>query len=300
MSIGLTPLSSVEQAFAWIDADGTTHTFGGASGYDVLAALRGRWMPPAGWIEDRAPGIPGTIIRGTQVNALDFDLPLLVTGASAAQLHQRLRDLMYWFDPRRGAGAFEATAPDGETRRLVCRAESVDVPEDGSNRGQDWQNVVVALHAPESYWYAPAAETFTYTESFSTPVAFLNDPFFPLNLTSSALYRAPTVDNPGTTESWPTWRISGPGTNPALRNTDTGEVMAFTRTLARGDLIVITLTRTSVTVTDGLGTRLYSTMTNPSVPWPIRPGINHVQIGMDGATSDSSVTLQYTPRFIGP
>lgn len=296
MPIYLVPISSYPEAYAWIDADGNEHPFTDTTGYQIEWGVRGRWLPGVSFIEDRAPGISGTIARGVQVMPLDWDFPLHVSADSTAQLQQRMRDLMYWMDASRGEGQFKNTAADGATRVLNCKAESVEFVENTPG----YRKAVVSLHAADPYWYAPSTETFTYTESFSSPVAFLNDPFFPLNLTSAALYRAPTVDNPGDTESWPTWTISGPGTNPALRNTDTGEVMAFTRTLARGDLIVITLTRTSVTVTDGLGTRLYSTMTNPSVPWPIRPGINHVQIGMDGATSDSSVTLTYTPRFIGP
>lgn len=301
MTIGLSPITSVEQAFAWVDAGGTVHALGGASGYDVLAALSGRWFPPAAWIEERAPGIPGTILLGNEVKSLDFPLPLLVTGTGAAQLHQRLRDLMYWTDPRRGDCWFRATAPDATTRQIRVRVRSVDVPEDGGNRGFDWQRVILDLHAPEAYWEATEPEEATYNQNFGVPAVFLNPvSFFPLNLTGNVLFAGPVIDNLGDTESWPTWQITGPGTNPSLRNLDTGEQMTFTRTLGVGEIILIELTRSSVIVTDAFGTRLYSTMTNPSVPWPIRPGLNHAHLGMSDATSASSIALSYTPRFIGP
>lgn len=301
MSIGLSPISSVEQAFSLIDASGAAHVLGGATGYDVLANLSRRWFPEAGWIENRAPNIPGTILQNVTIDTLDFPLPILVTGDGPAQLHQRLRQLVYWLDPRRGDIALQVTAPDGVTRRITCRVRSVDVPEDGRNRGHDWQNVVTELHAADPYWYAEDAETATYSTDFDTPAAFLNPAgFFPLSIASSVLFAAPTIDNDGDTESWPTWRIVGPGTNPSLRNITTGEAMVFTRTLAAGDTILVELSRESVIVTDSLGTRLYSVMANTSKPWPIRPGINRVQIGMDQATDASSITLEYLPRFIGP
>lgn len=296
MTIGLSPIVSTAEAFAWIDAAGTVHPFTDATGYQVLPGVHGRWFPPVAWIEDAAPGLPGTVLRGVERKPLDWDLPIYVNGDSPAQLHQRKRDLMYWLDPSRGDGAFQNTAADGETRVLYCRSAGVDFVED--NPAHCF--VVVSMHAPEPYWYAPAATSESYAAMFGAPVPFLSSPFFPLNLTSTVLFAGPTIDNPGDVESWPTWTVIGPGTNPSLRNTTTGEVLTFTRTLAAGDMIVATIARDSFTVTDGLGTRLYSTVSNASIPWSIRPGINRLQLGMEGATNASSITLAYTARFIGP
>jgi hypothetical protein len=297
VTIGLSPIPSLAEAFALIDADGGEHPLSQATGYMVLQGIRGRFWPAVSWVENRAPNIPGTVLQNVSVAPLDWDLPLLVTGETPAQLHQRVRDLVYWLDPRRGDVVFVNTAADGETRRLTCRCEGIDFVEDNPPH----RRCLISFHAADPYWYAEDAEETTFSESFSTPVPFLNPSgFFPLNLSSSVLYSSPTIDNPGDTDSWPTWRIVGPGTNPSLRNLDTGEVMTFTRTLAAGDTILVELSRDAVIVTDALGTRLYSVMSNASVPWPIRPGINRAQIGMDGATSASSITISYVPRFLGP
>lgn len=295
MTIGLSPISAFPEAYAWIDADGNEHVFDHTTGYQIERVVTGRWWPPVDWIEDKAPGIPGAVPQSVQIGPLDWDMPLHISGDTPAQLHQRVRALMYWLDPRRGDGQFKNTAADGSTRLLTCRVEQVAFPEDAPG----YRKAMVSLHAADPYWYADEEETATYSEDISAPATFFPITF-PFLFPSNTLFDAPTIDNPGDTESWPTWRIVGPGTNPSLQNRDTGEVMTFTRTLAAGDTILVELSRESVIVTDSLGTRLYSIMTNPSRPWPIRPGINRVQIGMSNATSASSITLTYTPRFIGP
>jgi hypothetical protein len=300
MVVYLSPLTSVDQSFAWTDPGGTRHEFGfTGSGYDVLVGLRNRWMPPATPVEDEIPFIPGSVLRGVNVRPLDFPLPVLVSGDTRAQLRQRLRELMYWFSPGRGDGIFEATAPDGEVRLLHCRARDIDLVEDWPQASELTQQLVIGLHASDPYWYAEDAEESTFIENFGLP----SPPFpvtFPWLFPSNILFAATTVDNPGQVESWPTWRIVGPGENPSLRNVTTGEVMTFTWTLGMGESIVVELERASVNITDGLGTKLFSRLTNPSTAWAIQPGLNNVQVAMDEATSDSYVTLAYTPRFLGP
>jgi hypothetical protein len=298
--IYLTAITSVEQAFAWTDPGGTRHVLGFAgSGYDVLTGLRGRWMPPATPVEDEISYIPGSVLRDVNVRPLDFPLPILVSGESAAQLHQRLRDLMYWFSPGRGDGIFESRAPDGTTRLLNCRAREIDLVEEWPQRSETTQQVIVSLHAADPYWYADADETATWSQNFGLP----SPPFpvtFPWLFPSNILFAAATVDNPGQVESWPTWLIVGPGSNPSLRNVTTGETMVFGRTLGLGESILVELSRDAVNITDGLGTKLFSTLSNPSVAWAIQPGINQIQVGMAAATSASYVTMAYRPKFLGP
>jgi hypothetical protein len=296
MPIYLTEIPSSPEAFAWIDADGAEHALDYATtGYMVLPGVRGRWLPPVDWVEDGIPYIDGAVLRDVNVRPLEWDLPLLVTGTTPAQLHQRVRDLVTWMAPQRGDGIFVNTAADGETRRLTCRVDSIDFVEDNPPH----RRVVVGLHAADPYWYADADETETWSQNFGLP----SPPFpvtFPWLFPSNILFAAATVDNPGDVESWPSWRIVGPGTNPSLRNVTTGETMVFSRTLGLGESILVELTRDAVSITDGLGTKLFSTLSNPSVAWAIQPGINNIQVGMADATSDSYVTLTYRPRFVGP
>jgi hypothetical protein len=300
--IYLSLISSAEQAFAWTDPGGTRHALGvGGTGYDVKTGIRGRWFPPMTPVEDSVPYIPGAVLRDVNVGTLDFPVPLLISGDTPAQLRQRLRDAMYWFSPGRGDGIFECTGPDGITRLLNCRVREIDVIEDWPQQSYLTQDVILSLHAADPYYYADEATVETFTVNIGEPEPFLHPGgFFPLHLSSNVFFAGPTIDNPGQVESWPTWTIRGPGTNPSLRNATTGEVMTFGRTLGAGEMIVVALSRAGATITDGLGTRLYSTLSNPSTVWAIQPGINRVQIGMSGATSASSVTLTYTPRYLGP
>lgn len=296
MPIYLTLTSSYPEQYAWIDADGAEHVLDGTTGYQVERGVRGRWFPGAQWVEDEIPFIPGSVLRGVNVTPLDWLLPLHISSSTPAQLAQRMRDLMYWFEPSRGTGYFRNTAADGATRLLPCRVEKVDFVEDVP----DWRKAIVSLHAADPYWYADAPETEVHTANLGTPVAFLSSEFLPFQFNSDVFFAGSTVDNPGQVESWPTWRIVGPGVNPSLRNYTYGEVMTFDRTLGVGEVILIELERAGVNITDGLGTKLFSRLSNPSVAWSIRPRLNNVQIGMQGATAASSVTLTYTPKFLGP
>jgi len=47
------------------------------------------------------------------------------------------------------------------------------------------------------------------------------------------------VTNAGTTVAWPRWTITGPCTQPVIRNDSTGERLAFSLSLAEGDVLVV-------------------------------------------------------------
>jgi hypothetical protein len=297
----LLPLVSVEQAFAWIDAYGVRHDLTDpADGYAVLVGITDRWMPATRWIEDRIPFVPGAKLRAATSEPLDFDLPIEVSASSPAQLHQRIRDLMGWFNPMAGSGVLESTAPDGSVRVLACRAELVRVPEDLQARGATEQDVSIPLHAPDPYWTDPAPTVVTYTLDPGPAGGFFKDPFFPMYLASSTVFATPTLNNPGDFEGYPTWAITGPGSNPVLRNLTSGKEIVFGHALGAGEQILIDTRQDDPTVTDGLGTNLFPRVALGSDLWPMARGFNSIQLEMDGATAASSIVLSYTPRFIGP
>src|SRR5947208_2999323 len=45
--------------------------------------------------------------------------------------------------------------------------------------------------------------------------------------------------NAGTATTWPLWTITGPCTQPVIRNDSTGERLAFSLSLAEGDVLTV-------------------------------------------------------------
>lgn len=285
--------------WVWVDPDGT------ATGLDVEYDVRGLFAPPAQIVAEAVPGQPGERFREARHGTREFALPLYIRDEQPAVLVTKLRALVRAMDPTRGEGTLRLTGEPGDTREIRCRAVAgLDL---NQTRGREamptHQRAAVVFRALDPYWYATADVSQTFTVGVVAPFF----PILPLRLSSSEVFVDATVDNVGDLETWPVWRIVGPGSVIRLRDLSTGALTSLTSTalgsltLGVGEEVEIdtrpgrkTVTRTSD------GENLWPYVSGDSALWPLRVGSTAVRVEMSGATDQSSVWLSRRPRYLTP
>lgn len=101
--------------------------------------------------------------------------------------------------------------------------------------------------------------------------------------------------NSGNGIFYPTVRISGSVTNPALRNVTTGKELDFAITLASGEYIDIDFKRK--TITDNYGSNRYSIVTGDW--WFIQPGTNEIRFLAGTYDASAIANVKYRDSWLG-
>lgn len=99
-----------------------------------------------------------------------------------------------------------------------------------------------------------------------------------------------TVTNAGTVATRPTVTFAGPLVDPQIANLTQGRTLAFTITLASGDLLVVDFDRRSVTL-NGSASRS-NTLNSGAAWWDISPGGNDIKFTAGGGAGSATVTYQ--------
>lgn len=296
-------------SFAWFATNGNEYALSGiqdlgsAEGYGVTDAVRGLDMPPSALITDDVPLQPGQRLRSVKVGARVVDLPIFIRANTPSSLQAFIRSLRQALDPTQGDGRLRITPPDGNARDLFCRYAGQwtgDLSPD--HYGVVWQENIVTLQANDPYFYATAPTI----QDFSIGAAVLTflstspgDTFLPLALAASTVLGDVSVSNTGDVLSWPTWTITGPGSNIILTNLTTNKTLEVDTTLGIGDQLVIDTRPGLKTVTGPGGVNLFGSMNATSVIWSLPVGASTVRVAVTGATTDTLVRLSFTTRYLG-
>lgn len=279
----------------WIAPDGLVYTL------NVPWDVQDRYMPPIQFQSDPVPGQPGEYFREVEFGVHEFVLPFDVIGTSEADLRSQIRVAMSALNPKRGVGKLRVTSPIGDEREINCRVSAgLGLSEAlGEHSGPTWQRFPASFIAHDPFWYdvSPTTKNFTIT---STPNFF---PLFPVRLVASQIVAYETVTNTGDEEAWPIWTITGPGSVVKLSNLTTGKVIYFPNlSLTSGQRMYIDTRPGYKTVTYDDGSSAYTSMsTSPlSELWSLDLGANVIQLEMSGSTVASSLSMQYTRRYLSP
>lgn len=283
----------------WVEADGTEHTLTeAASGVAVKWGIEGRFMPPVELVVEEVPLQPGARLRTVKTKLRTIDLPLRLRGSTQADLRTKIRDVLKWFDPARGDGRYRITDHDAAEREITARyAGGLGGVETVEGNGLLSQLFVVAIECLDPYWQATADTVATFTTG--AEATFF--PFFPLRLSSSEIFNDAVVANAGDVEAWPVWVITGPGSNPVLRNLTTTKLLDLSAnggvTLAAGETATIDTRPGVKTIERNDGLNLFKHRTAASSLWPLPAGSNSVRIELTAASAASSVQLNYRRRY---
>lgn len=283
---------------SWTSPDGDVIDMWDCStGFTWLAGRQGVDMPPYELVTQQNIDDDGQTIVGRRALARHPVLPVLLHLDGFGAWRRLQQRVMRAFDPLRGDGVLTITQPDGSARRLYATYEQGMEGQDIADPRGLWHRIyALQLVASDPWWYADKGEVLRF--GVTAAGGLLDTPFLPLKLTSSAVIGETSADNTGDVPTYPVWTVKGPGTSVELRNRTTGRVMRFGFNLTESQSVTIDTRPRRQSVIRQDGVNLFSTTVGTPDFWPLLRGVNAVTIDVADATTQTAVTLEYTPRFI--
>jgi hypothetical protein len=289
------------QTFTWIDPDGAQTPL------TISWDINGRFMPPVTFISDKLPNYDGDVPRHVRHEARLLKITGFLQAACQstdpiADVYAQLVHLVTAMNPKRGIGTLRVMNAAGQQRDLKCYYTSgLELPEQfGSSAARRVHKIDLVFTAFDPYWTG----TSTTVLDFPSGAAVNFFPFFPLRLTTSQIVVSQLIVTDATVETWPIWKLFGPGGTIILTNLDTGEKTELTNgagvTISTGDYIIIDTRPGIKTITRASdGANLWPFMTPDSTLWSIPPGGAYLELQMTGTSPGLSVLeLTYVPRYL--
>jgi hypothetical protein len=313
-------------AFSWIDPDGTEWALSNTSenlGWFTL-------MGPSGWgaapVEITTDVLPrgGESVRAIASKPATLQWPLEIFGKNHDEFVERYRKISRAFTlttRRQSPGILKVQRPSGEVRWIEAfYSEGL-----GGEAEQNhlFARPVITLFCPDGKWRAAdpiiinRSFTPTSTGGGSPTVVTFFDPY--LSVTSSQVVGTPgeelpndggggtgddpasltAITNPGDTDAWPVWTITGPLTQLRAWNATLGSRFALTYPLGEQQTITITTERPTVRGPGDANLSRYIDWFNVAGTelFPLTDGLNIVGLEVDGAGTSTKVRLSFTPRY---
>jgi hypothetical protein len=224
-------------------------------------------------------------------------LPLRVEGVTHTEFFTRWRALGQAFAQTRrlGPGTLTVAQPDGSTRQI--RAYYMAGFEGQTGQGWAYDTAVLSLYCEDPYWSAVTPTVITRAYA-GAAVSFIT-PSFP-TVSSSQTLGATVANNPGDTETWPSWAITGPAAGITATNNTTGEAFTLTPVggaMTAGQVATITTDPPSIIGTDGVTSWIGGLNWPSAVLWALQPGDNSITFTVTGSGSGTSIVLTFYPRY---
>ena len=272
----------------------------------ILVGVTGLWMQPFDIVRDRVSTIPGSTLRNVVVKERPITIPILVQADSPGGVEDILDLINRHMHPKHsGEGILEWTTMSGRTKRMNVIYTGGLSGSDGSDAMDvNLAKRTISFLAMDPFWYETETVDIDYSISGAIS-AFLTDPFFPLQITSSTVLSSPTISILTDEETWPEFIITGPGENIVLKNTTTSKFISLTNngglTLGIGEQIRICTAPNNrlVRYYPDTDVNLFKYLSFDSDFWSLIPGDNLLSFQMDDAVAGSIINLIYTPASSG-
>lgn len=204
----------------------------------------------------------------------------------------------------------EVVDEDGIAKQLYAKIDQMprySLIEDGMPESRRFEFV---MFASDPAVYAQALEEETTPESYDSTTFTMQDGAYPtfqdgaLPTFQDTLESTITANNTGNYASPPQIVVTGPSTNPIIRNESTSKEFAFTRnggvSLLAGDTLTIDVAAfTAIKTSGGVETNVRSKLSLSSKWFDIVPGENVISL-MDSTTDDltSQLDVNFRPSWI--
>lgn len=282
----------------WTSPDGnleiTLSDPGGPWGVTTLPGATGFGMPEFTYYETASPSFDGSTVRGVRAESREINLPLVLWGANRAQCLENFHGVVGAMNPRNGPGTLTLTTPDGNARSIFAYYNGGLVgKDDDAEWGMTHMSAVIVLKCPSPYFLGtPTSQTLrtAYGDTFF--------PLLPVGLVSSQILGNSTLVNDGDAEAFPVYTIVGPVTNPQIINSTTGTQITLNTSLTLGQEVTIDTREGAKTVLRSDGANLYPYLATGSALGALDPGANDMTFNMQGATTDTSVTVTFQKRYL--
>ena len=121
--------------------------------------------------------------------------------------------------------------------------------------------------------------------------------FFPVLLSDSTVQGAYVLSIQGDAEAWPIWEVTGPGEDLLIQNDDTGERISIRGQFGEKVTITTRPQEQDITSESEMRGSLWERVSDDSVFFPLKPGINRIRMSMVNGKPESTVTLRYREAF---
>ena len=122
-------------------------------------------------------------------------------------------------------------------------------------------------------------------------------PFLPLVFGASDAFSLFTVDNTGDVDAWPVITVYGPGEDVSVTNVTTGASWTVTGPLLPGSVLEVDHRPGHKTVRlDGVNA--FDQLTETSSLWPLRRGVNQVEVGTIDTDVDTLITFTWRRNWL--
>lgn len=293
----------------WTGANGTEITLTDSAGGYVSTTGRTGFGPVDPTVVSDQMWDGSSLVRNHRLQPRVITVPLYVMGPDTETYLARLRALQSTFrhppDPATGLpvpGRVTVQLPDGTHRSAQAYYQS------GGSPTEDQLDDVPAgwVSLPNLQFYAPVptweGDLIAQTWQLAAEPAGV-PPMPPVLLGAGTVLGDAQVDNPGDTDAYPVWTITGPGT-PVIADTDTGQSYEFTTALAAGQTVTVDCRPvelaplTGLTAVDDAGNDWWPNFADYPDFWTLPPGVSNISLEMDGATPDSSVSVSALARWL--
>lgn len=293
------PNLRLESATDAFDLDGV---FGSGLGVVALDGVNGVGLPSVSvqWIEGAGDG---AVWRGERVLARDVDLPLAIVAPDRATLRATTTRLARMLA---GPMVLRFTEDDGTSWTLAVRRQGGGqmVLGTDTNRAVTEAATVVSLRAGDPFWTSSVTQRailtalsgrglLSYDPDGPGPTARGGSSLSFLRVSASQTLGDFTMANDGDAAAWPTWTITGPGSNLVVTSS-TGEAFAWNGTLTATD--TLTIDTRHGTVTDQTGASRYTSLGPAPRLWKVQPGVTTAHVALTGSTSATVIAVEWQPR----
>lgn len=281
--------------WTWQSPGGEEVTLTGVRGVFVEpGGIVGHLLPPVALYSSENPGVDGGANRGQKWRPRDLGVRLTVAADTTSEWRELQERLPRLFDTSTGEGVLTCTQPDGSARSIRCVYES---GLEGTDPGAMFYAVYpILLKAYDPWWFGGA-----YGATLRGGVAAPFFPGFPFVFAADGFTDGLRVPPVGHQTMWPTWTFTGPCSGVTVTRSDTGASFSLSQELGRGDQVVVRTDPREPSwrrITDGGGVNVWGIVAGdfPDL-FGFPPTGCHVQVTVDGATEDSAVQVQASPRY---
>jgi hypothetical protein len=277
--------------------------------------LQGGGGSPMHLLTTRGPQQDGTSVTGFRLDPRTILLPLVYYATSHRQHFEARNFLSRIFTPSMVKGTLILTLPTiaddgGFTPMLDSGTRCIDVyvaaPPSFDQEVSSGYTVrtVAQLYADDPTWYDPQINSEYISSVVSgTPTAYPK--VYPTTYGALTVNASTALSYIGSVVSYPVIQVTGPVSSLVITNATTGKVLSFSASVPAGRVWTIDMRYGYKTIKDDLGVNQISALSAGSSlgTWAIAPsptvtdGINVITVTGSGATSATSVVLDYSTRY---
>jgi hypothetical protein len=278
----------------WAAPDGSiTDLSDWAGGMYVLdEGTTGELAPEYAFASQAFAGVDGAALQQITPQPRTLVLAVDMNTVDAGSLRARVRSVAHVLRPRAGIGTVQAVDDAGGVRSLPCYYSKG--LEAGTFRATRYKTAL-QFWAPSPWW---RGTPLTYTYSLAAPTAFF--PFPPLVLSATTIAGTATFDLSDTdAPTYPTWTVTGPGSQLTLTNSTTGQSLTLNAAIGDGRTVTIDTRPGYQSVRRDDGTNLFGSLASDPALWPLLDAVNAVSATLTNAGAASRIALSADRLYSG-